>query len=256
MAIKIMLDAGHYGKYNRSPVLKSYYESDMTWALHLELKKELEAYGFEVGTTRANKDIDLTPLSARGEKAKGYDMFISLHSNAVDGAKNEPIDRVEVYYPYDGRNGSKELAKTFAESIAKEMNVSTGKAKTKQSSSYPGYEHYGVMRGAQNVKVPLYFIIEHSFHTNLKATTWLSDIENLRKLAKLEASIIAEHYGYTKEAVGDIDGDGKVNAKDYTMLKRHVENTLTSEQLDRADVNKDGKVDAKDYEAIKKSILN
>ena len=254
MAIKIMLDAGHYGKYNRSPVLRSYYESDMTWALHLELKKELEAYGFKVSTTRVDQTKDLG-LVARGEKANGYDMFISLHSNAIDGTKNEPIDRVEVFYPLDGRNGSKALATAFATGIAKEMSVSAGKTKTKEYSGYPGCEYYGVMRGAQNVKVPLYFIIEHSFHTNLKAATWLSDLENLKKLAKLEASIIAEHYGYSKEVIGDINGDGKVNTVDYTLLKRHVDNQLTKEQLEKADVNKDGKVDAKDYEAIKESIL-
>lgn len=34
MSIKICLDAGHYGKYNRSPAVKTYYESDMNWKLH------------------------------------------------------------------------------------------------------------------------------------------------------------------------------------------------------------------------------
>ena len=42
---RICLDAGHYGKYNRSPVVKEYYESDMNWKLHLLLKKYLEGYG-------------------------------------------------------------------------------------------------------------------------------------------------------------------------------------------------------------------
>lgn len=44
MAVKVCLDAGHYGKYNRSPAVLSYYESDMTWKLHNYLKKELEAW--------------------------------------------------------------------------------------------------------------------------------------------------------------------------------------------------------------------
>jgi N-acetylmuramoyl-L-alanine amidase len=52
--IKICLDAGHYGKYNRSPAVKEYYESDMNWKLHNMLKKYLEEYGFEVIQTRAN----------------------------------------------------------------------------------------------------------------------------------------------------------------------------------------------------------
>ena len=29
MAVKVCLDAGHYGKYNRSPAVSSYYESDI-----------------------------------------------------------------------------------------------------------------------------------------------------------------------------------------------------------------------------------
>ena len=36
MSKKICLDAGHVGsKYNQSPVVKTYYESAMVWALHL-----------------------------------------------------------------------------------------------------------------------------------------------------------------------------------------------------------------------------
>lgn len=52
MSVKVCLDAGHYGKYNRSPAVSSYYESDMTWKLHNYLKKELEAFGIGVVTTR------------------------------------------------------------------------------------------------------------------------------------------------------------------------------------------------------------
>ena len=57
--IKICLDAGHYGKYNQSPVIPEYYESDMTWKLHLKLKKYLEEYGIEVITTRTKQKEDM-----------------------------------------------------------------------------------------------------------------------------------------------------------------------------------------------------
>ena len=46
--MKICLDAGHYGKYNKSPVDAQYYESDAMWKLHLMQKKYLEEYGAEV----------------------------------------------------------------------------------------------------------------------------------------------------------------------------------------------------------------
>ena len=88
MAIKIMLDAGHYTNYNQSKVFKSYYEGNMVWKLQSYLKKELEEYGFTVSTTRTNRDKDKA-LYDRGYMAKGYDVFLSLHSNACD---NETVD--------------------------------------------------------------------------------------------------------------------------------------------------------------------
>ena len=252
MAIKIMLDAGHYGKYNRSPVLRDYYESDMTWKYHLKLKKELESYGFIVLTTRANKDKDVA-LENRGKAAKGCDLFISLHSNGCD---TESVDRVEVYYPVDGRNNSKELAQTFAIGVTSLMGVSGYKVRTKESKDYPGTEYYGVMRGANKVNVPLYFIIEHSFHTNTKATKWLMNDDNLNMLAELEAGIIAGWYGYKKALPGDVNGDGKVNSVDYLMVSRYLSSKLTEEQMKAADMNKDGVVDEADYTSIKNKVLN
>ena len=100
MAIKICLDAGHYGKYNRSPAVPEYYESDMTWKLHLLLKTELQKYGFEVKTTRADKNKDLY-VTDRGKASKGCDLFLSLHSNAASNSINENIDHVAVYHLTD-----------------------------------------------------------------------------------------------------------------------------------------------------------
>ena len=61
MAIKIMIDAGHYSNYNPSPVYPSYKEGNMTFKLQTYLKAELEKYGFIVGVTRtvASKDLSL-----------------------------------------------------------------------------------------------------------------------------------------------------------------------------------------------------
>lgn len=76
MAVKVCLDAGHYGKYNRSPAVSSYYESDMTWKLHNYLKKELESFGIVVVTTRTNQNTDRA-LYERGAASKGCNLFIS-----------------------------------------------------------------------------------------------------------------------------------------------------------------------------------
>ena len=57
--LRICLDAGHYGKYNRSPVVLSYYESDFNWTFTMYEKAQLEARGYEVILTRQEKAKDL-----------------------------------------------------------------------------------------------------------------------------------------------------------------------------------------------------
>lgn len=194
MAIRICLDAGHYGNYNRSPVVPSYYESNMNWKLHLKLKAELEAYGFEVITTRENKNIDLS-LSKRGKAAKGCDLFMSLHSNAAPFKQaNEKVDRVDIYATLNRK--AHNLAAKLAVRIAEVMEVKDGGfVKTKESSS--GGEWYGVLRGCNSVGVPG-MLVEHSFHSNTRSTLWLLEDANLDKLAAAEAAVLAEHYGLTK----------------------------------------------------------
>ena len=39
----VVLDAGHYGKYNQSPVLKSFYESEFNWKMVYYMKNYFEA---------------------------------------------------------------------------------------------------------------------------------------------------------------------------------------------------------------------
>lgn len=205
----ICLDAGHYGKYNRSPAIRDYYESDMTWKLHLLLKDALEDYGFQVETTRASKDKDLG-LTARGRAAKGYDLLLSLHSNAVGGKVNEAVDYVAVYHLYDDAgtdvdDKSKDLAESLAPVIADIMGVKQGYRvlSRRGSGDHNGDgilndNYYSVLNGCRLVGTPG-LILEHSFHTNTAATKWLLDDSNLEKLAKAEASVIAAYFGVTQK---------------------------------------------------------
>lgn len=253
--IKIMLDAGHYGNYNPSPVVKGYYEARMAWKLHLMLTEALERYGFIVGHTREDEEKDLDVV-ARGRKSAGYDLFISLHSN---GCNTESVDRVEVYSAYDDLNGASKLSKLLANTIAEIMGVSYGADKT-YKSTLGEWEYYGVLRGARSVGTPLYYIIEHSFHSNKRATEWLMDDSNLKALAEAEAAVIAAYYDVEipdELPVGDVDGDGKVSAKDYAMIKRIILGTYkpSAEELERADVNGDGKVNTVDYAMVKRIVL-
>lgn len=201
----VCLDAGHYGKYNRSPVVPAYYESVMAWNLHNYLATELEAYGINVVKTRAAQDVDLA-LVSRGKASKGCDLFISLHSNACD---TESVDRpVAIYLVPDAAStideASKEIAGMLANTVRDVMQT-TGKPQTlymlssndRDGDGKKDDDYYGVLHGAHVVGTPG-VIMEHSFHTNTKATKWLLVDSNLRALAKAEAKTIAAWFDVQK----------------------------------------------------------
>lgn len=191
--IKICLDAGHYGKYNQSPAVKTYYEAEMTWKLHNLLKKYLEEYGIEVIQTRSKQATD-KGLKARGTASKGCDLFISIHSNAVGEKVDESVDYPLVIVPING-SGTK-----IGEKLAKCIETTMGTKQKAQTISKKGsgdWDYYSVIYGAVSVGVPG-LILEHSFHTNTKMAKWMLDEKNLDKLAKAEADVIAAHYGVKK----------------------------------------------------------
>lgn len=253
--IKIMLDAGHYGDYNRSPVVPAYYESRRMWALHIFLKAALEEYeGCTVDTTRPELDGDLS-VYKRGYLAKGYDLFLSLHSNAVGASGSEETDRVSVYAAYDNLNNSHELASRLALGVAELMEVSDGYVKTRKGTDG---EYYGVLRGARKAGCPLFYLIEHSFHTNRRAAEWLMNDNNLKRLAQVEAAIIAGYFGLKKKKViGDVDGDGELTANDYIIIKRAVFGMvkLSEAQREVADIDGDGEITANDYILAKRIVF-
>ena len=234
MSKKICLDAGHVGsKYNQSPVVKTYYESAMVWALHLKLKAQLEARGFQVVTTRASIDTDLG-VYERGTASKGCDVFISLHSNACG---TESVDYPVVYRAYDNKNSVDTLALKLAKKVGELMGTTqAGRTATRKNSS--GGEYYGVLRGARAVGTPYYMLIEHSFHTNTKATKWLSKDANLDKLAGAEADILAEFFGMessTETEKTAIMGKAQATAQQMALFCRSKNSTpqLTSCSLEQ-----------------------
>lgn len=190
---KVCLDAGHYGNYNAGAV-KGYYESVRMWKLTELLARELTARGITVIKTRSNQAADLA-LTSRGKKAKGCDLFLSMHSNA---ASVESVDYPVAYVPLNGTGTA--IGQKLADIVADVMEtVQKGRTATRKGSG--GADYYGVIRGAVAVGVPG-VILEHSFHTNQKAAAWLMVDANLAKLAKAEAECIAEWLeGTAKPAV-------------------------------------------------------
>ena len=207
--IKIMLDAGHYGAYNKSPANAAYYESDFTFKFTNMLKEALEGYGFVVGTTRKNQANDLA-LQSRGKAAAGYDLFISIHSNAVGYGVNNSVDYpVAITMVDDERVNidevSKDVGEILAQVVAGVMDTNqAARTYTKKSSNdrdgngIMDDEYYGVLHGAKLVGVPG-IILEHSFHTNTRATNWLLKDSNLKAMAAAEAAALAEYYGMKKK---------------------------------------------------------
>ena len=218
--IKICLDAGHWGKYNRSPAVPAYYESDMVWKLHLLQKKFLEEYeGVSVITTRTDQGTDKA-LYDRGMTSKGCDLFLSDHSNAVGSGVNDSVDYVAVYHLVDDNTTeiddiSKLIAGQLAPVIAGVMGTTQGfRLVTRKSGNDRNGDgqlndnYYGVLHGARMAGTPG-LILEHSFHTNTRMTNWLLDDGNLIMLAQAEADAIAAYYGLVKK--GQTDG-GNVTA--------------------------------------------
>ena len=196
MAIKIMLDAGHFSKQNLSPcdTKPKYYESEMTWKLHLYLKTELERYGFVVGTTRSDQAKDLE-VYQRGLKAKGYDMFLSLHSNAAGNYVTSGVDRPIIIYPVKNNDAQKAFAGLIGGVIRQVMQTKQNyQIYTREYPNRPDQDYYGVIRGAVAAGCEMAFILEHGFHTDPSCTAWLLDDENLKRLAVVEAQAIANYY--------------------------------------------------------------
>lgn len=207
--MRICLDAGHYGKYNLSPVNKGYYESVQMLKLTKYQKEYLEAYeGVEVILTRTGEENPA--LYDRGYKAKGCTLFLSNHSNA---SSTESVDYPVVYGAYDNKGNPKEFGLKLAKVIESTMGTKqAGKTATRVGTAGNG-EYYGVLRGARAGGLTYYYIVEHSFHTNKKATEWMLSDANLKKLAKAETECIAEYFKLKKKGTTTVTSEAKVSYK-------------------------------------------
>lgn len=183
---RVCLDAGHFGKYNQSPCNNKYYESEVMFKLCNYLKKELELIGIDVLTTRDNINENIN-VYTRGKMAKGCDLFISLHSNAVSKV-DEKVDYPVAIVPSDGK--SDDIGMKLAKEVCQVMGTyQEARIMTRQKNNK---EYYGVLRGCCDVNVKG-IILEHSFHTNTRSTKWLMDEWNLEELAKWEADCISKY---------------------------------------------------------------
>lgn len=91
---------------------------------------------------------------------------------------------------------------------------------------------------------------------NISADKALASADGLITDIKKESSLTFQVRG-DGITLGDINGDGIIDAKDYIILKRHVLGTYTMTEAETlcANVNGDEIIDARDYIAIKRHVL-
>ena len=240
--IKIMIDPGHAGSfYNASPVVSGYYESEMTWNLSEKLKKALERRGFYVGLTRENIDDD-PPLIERGRRSAGYDLFLSLHSNASvnENATSPWMICFSNDVNTDADERSRMVGKLLGDTVSRVMGVDVPYIYTRMTdfdrdgNGLLDDEYYGVLFGAKSVGVPG-VILEHSFHTNRDAAVWLMSEDNLTLLAEAEADTLLNYFGLGGE--GDVtDSERKRIAElEEKVLLLEAATSITGKRYDSAD---------------------
>lgn len=178
---RILLDAGHgEGRaHNRGGLL--FNEGDNNYKYSLVLKRELEKIpGAKVDLVRTSIGQDPS-VSARAAKGNGYDLFLSLHSNAASGG----VRGTEIFDSVERPN--KALAQKLVNAISKAFGHSNRGVKYKKSTA--GTNWYGVLR---NNRAKSSMIIEHGFHTNTQDSVYFRD--NHKALAKATADVIRSHY--------------------------------------------------------------
>ena len=130
-------------------------------------------------------------LIERGQYAAGCDFFISIHSNA---GPSESADSPEAWCTVT--HTVDDLGQKLADAVADVMDTRQGGAIMHRIGDDGDW--YSVLWGATDVGVPS-ILMEHSYHTNYRATVWLMNEDNLRRMAIAEAPIIYEYFLYKKK---------------------------------------------------------
>ncbi len=202
---RIIVDAGHflkqnYIKFTYNGIEYEYYEGNQMWQLHEYLVLELKKRGFDVDKVRdENKPIienwdnynaaSRAEYIARGKKAAGYDLLLSLHSNGLVDENDNPIvnvRRVVVEVTKTADPQSHVLASALANSVKTTMGI------TQDSEIYKN--NHILLTTAIDEGCARAFIIEHSFHTNPESAYWLMNNANLQELAIAEAEAVEAFY--------------------------------------------------------------
>lgn len=124
---------------------------------------------------------------------------------------SEIVDRPVIIYPINNTE-AKDFAPILGACVKNTMGTKNNyKCYSKKGIKNPKADYYGVIRGAVRSGCEMAFIIEHSFHTNTASTKWLLQDSILKAMAKAEAKVIADYYGYKK---GEQESDSTDNTNE------------------------------------------
>ena len=193
--MKITLDPGHGERGNQYPPKPGFFEGTQMWKLAQFMTAGLEKRGFEVITTRPNITNDPS-VNDRGAAAakNGSVMFYSLHSNAPASASQTTVAGSEIFISVKGAQ-FKQLAEDLLNAVCKEMGHNSRGVKTRSLDNDPKTDWLGVIRAAANGGLPCAMLMEHGFHTNPRDAEFLTNDDNLKRLAEAQAEIIAAYFG-------------------------------------------------------------
>ena len=206
----VVLDPGHGGK-DRGKVSGQFEEKSIALALAKELKPLLEAEGFRVALTR-NEDVGLE-LEDRPEiaKAKGGDLFVSLHFNSA-GEAGPGIHGVEVYCMTPAGESSTNGTSDPAERVSAPGNRFDSQSVVMAYRIHQslvqrlGMEDRGVRRARfvvlRDAHMPS-ILIEGGFLSNPREARLVSSAVHRRKMAEAIASGIKAYLDGTKPAAAE-----------------------------------------------------
>lgn len=217
MAIKIVVDPGHYDKYNPGAA-PGYYEGQQMFILGNHLAQELRNRGADVTVTRAYID-DNPSLEARGAMVNGADLFISLHSDATGEPINPNVRGVTVYYSVR-QPGARAFADDLGQAVAAVMDTPFLGSKTRLYPGTTDLDYNAVIRSAVAHGAKNAFLVEHSFHTNPRDAATLMDDAKLRQIAAAEADVIARHLGLTPPVSGGISYTVRAGDSLYSIAEK------------------------------------
>lgn len=182
--VSILLDPGHAKGIN-AYVIRNATEGEVMFRYAQVLGEKLRAAGWQVGYTRKRAEENPS-LTARGRMGLGYDLLLSLHSNAMPGQQPN-VRGTEVFDSVRAPNPK--LAGALSHAIATVFDHPNRGVKYRRQED--GRDWYGILRESRAAHS---FLIEHGFHTNPVDAAIMMDKQE--PIADRTVEVLRAYYGW------------------------------------------------------------